>query len=79
MDAAPMTERGRLTMREEGAFLNAYLTAPGATDGELVGSIRRSVVRQNSRCRALFFATIREASVTIGGRLEEDEKGSDDR
>jgi hypothetical protein len=55
-------EAGRLALREEGDFWNAYYAMPGTMAGAiLLGSIQIGLIRNSPRRRGLFMALMRDA------------------
>jgi hypothetical protein len=53
---------GRLALREEGDFWNAYYAMPGTMFGAiLLGSIQMGIIRDRPRRKAQFMALMREA------------------
>jgi hypothetical protein len=57
---------GRIALRVEGLFWNAYFAKPDTMEGALLlGSIRMSLVADNSRVKAHFMTTMRMAIAAI--------------
>jgi hypothetical protein len=57
---------GRLALREEGEFWNAYFAMPDTMhDAILLGSIRTQIIRERPRRKAQFMALMREAMTDI--------------
>jgi hypothetical protein len=53
---------GRLALREEGDFWNAYYAPPDTLHGALLlGSIRMQLICEHPRRKAMFMALIRDA------------------
>ena len=64
---------GRLAMRVEGDFWNAYYALEQTMDGAiLLGSIRMAAVRNNEKRRVAFMAMVRE----MAGDILEDKVGA---
>ena len=59
-----MREIGRLALRHEGNFWNAYYALPGTMEGALfLGSIAMAFVVENTERKELFMAMMRERCV----------------
>lgn len=69
MDKPDLTKIGRLALREEGEWWNAYYALDGTMEEAVhLGSIRMSIVQTNPEHKIVFMGLMREI---VADRLEE--------